>query len=1681
MSKSSRPESPEVDFSVIRTSIDMGHKMVDQILHGIHYGSEEVRNLLREECDFILECKVCRNLFRSFPNFVAHKRVYCLEYHEEKMQSEAMQSNISDTDTIVVQPVAPDDREKSSNNTPNTSSVVKEVIANQFEGKSKEYQFYTKVAEDVEKRKATKTTNSIVLTSMPGCSNAVQVQQSEGDVTESSSAQNSGAEKKQSPVKDTEKNKSSPTKNKNSIKDLCADLLKKQLGKTNQNEMTPVQNARPLRATTRSRKSSPRRSLEYTSIDNTAENNEVETEPMVVDEVSTDDNEKPEKDSINKDILVFCDTKKLSCKVCKIAFDTPSGLSKHVEKSHVKTVVKHRCPCCKQSFREFSFLTQHLKSVHQKSDMFINGLKARLNSRTYDKFEPSPSNSPVKSNKGNLINDPSGKLLSYSTGWKKCDKCSKVCWKAKSYRRHYASCKGPVPSQTSSPEKPKSQQNPVNNSAFTKLEEKLRASVIKTIYPDDGKRNIGKKANVESEGPSVKNVLSSEQKMKLSRDMINSKDGVSDFRSGQFCRGKQAIANAVRLLQSSPPASESASDNLSNRSRAVTSGAAQGKSYNLRVGNLSSDNSNPKEIVDNSREVTASKTVKDVSSLRQSEGVVVSKDLNRDSPGLKKLEKRLVREAGLEEATKVVYPCRNLFKEGAGNNNEIGKSIKTEADKSDSPIVMMKERRTRNESPEIKQLMEKLTREACEPGEKSVEGVNNESEKEKVTEAKDVDNDDEATNKVVEKSNMDEMVENEAESKGGEEKVSSLERRRSRTLRRESAPEQSSEKLMLDTNLSPASSPGRVTNHAASPTPSMTSTDSYNLKFKMTVQEMAELVESASLTKFAKERKKRARTILNKKQIKEAQKINPSLSRPMKRQVKKKNIVIRNVYGTRNRGQGSLDDIQDDIKSDSSSSPLARTEAQLKKLSREQKRLMNSAGFVEENLYRVSSVTKELEKDSDANKQIRKSRMNAENPVVEKVNDDKDKSSLEIIDINKTLAEVTKQNNLKKLKRKYKKKRKVKTPDDSNSTLKVRNTSVAKVHVRSRDSKDGDLKSSPEENTKNQSESRHRTRLSTGSIYFDSELLKLSPKKVEKIISDRNKQSNDKDGTSVDMSNSVTVKISYNDRRKPHSGHNRSKSAPQFYSLATGVKQCPKCKKRFWKTLTYRHHMSHSSCSDKKPSRKRALSNTPESKIDVEEKDDDTSDSKSKRSRGNTDEISNKDEPNSEKKAHESEKQGISAIDLDSSLKDGVNVNKELITQGSENLENVPTDEVDSISVPKNDNKSTNSKSGVAKDSNPGAELLTNTKQAKEATDAEIVGIEAVAGPSGSGAKQVNTADDNNDDENDDNDDSGSDFSGFSEDDLRTSELELCQIEMDDSLNHEDENTSKDKIVDDDDYFNDDGDDDDDFADEDGYNDLIDGAKMLFNMKQTRSTSHVTPRRPASNVTPRRSASKKTPRRPASNVTPRCQAAKVTPQRQATNVMPQSPAANVMPQRQATNVTPQNTASNETTQHSARRSSADKSPDVEEIWVYKRPGKPVTTLKIKGGNREFVTDVSNPNKIVVHCTKEVNKLIDEENMKCKQCDCPCTSMSNLRRHVIRHLGWKRYKCKLCSFACYDLSHCRLHTSRHHQVALTKCNFDEMMTDLKREANALRSVKRRKTREKTKEHASDEDIYKKTFL
>ncbi|XP_059615157.1 zinc finger protein 800 isoform X2 [Phlebotomus argentipes] len=66
-----------LDLSILRKPISTSITGFNEARKAYENGTEEVRQLMTNECDIVYECKVCRNIFRSLANFISHKRVYC--------------------------------------------------------------------------------------------------------------------------------------------------------------------------------------------------------------------------------------------------------------------------------------------------------------------------------------------------------------------------------------------------------------------------------------------------------------------------------------------------------------------------------------------------------------------------------------------------------------------------------------------------------------------------------------------------------------------------------------------------------------------------------------------------------------------------------------------------------------------------------------------------------------------------------------------------------------------------------------------------------------------------------------------------------------------------------------------------------------------------------------------------------------------------------------------------------------------------------------------------------------------------------------------------------------------------------------------------------------------------------------------------------------------------------------------------------------------------------------------------------------------------------------------------------------------------------------------------------------------------------------------------------------------
>ena len=92
-------------------------------------------------------------------------------------------------------------------------------------------------------------------------------------------------------------------------------------------------------------------------------------------------------------------------------------------------------------------------------------------------------------------------------------------------------------------------------------------------------------------------------------------------------------------------------------------------------------------------------------------------------------------------------------------------------------------------------------------------------------------------------------------------------------------------------------------------------------------------------------------------------------------------------------------------------------------------------------------------------------------------------------------------------------------------------------------------------------------------------------------------------------------------------------------------------------------------------------------------------------------------------------------------------------------------------------------------------------------------------------------------------------------------------------------------------------------------------------------------------------------------------------------------------------------------------------------------------------------------------------MVDDTKLACLKCHRHYGTISNLHRHAVRHLGWRRFKCKLCRYTAYNRSECTSHLHRVHTanvITQTKTEIENLILDLepermKRERPALSRV------------------------
>ncbi|CAH0605811.1 unnamed protein product [Chrysodeixis includens] len=95
-------ETDETDFALLRKPIHTSITGFGQARKIFDLATEELKDLLSNECDLLYECKVCRNIFRSLANFISHKRVYCKEKFSSSLHSHFIKATSTVTEIMKI-------------------------------------------------------------------------------------------------------------------------------------------------------------------------------------------------------------------------------------------------------------------------------------------------------------------------------------------------------------------------------------------------------------------------------------------------------------------------------------------------------------------------------------------------------------------------------------------------------------------------------------------------------------------------------------------------------------------------------------------------------------------------------------------------------------------------------------------------------------------------------------------------------------------------------------------------------------------------------------------------------------------------------------------------------------------------------------------------------------------------------------------------------------------------------------------------------------------------------------------------------------------------------------------------------------------------------------------------------------------------------------------------------------------------------------------------------------------------------------------------------------------------------------------------------------------------------------------------------------------------------------------
>ena len=166
------------DVSLLRQPIDLGTSGAVQVARCLQHGTQEVQDVLINECDLIFECKVCRSMFRGLPNFMAHKRVYCLMQYQD-MNMQYVLPHLNEPETVIVQPEAPPEPNEVKEESDDEEQLQTEVEPMRFPvmekmlQKQTELDFYNKAIERERLKQETKAMAQVRLSPIKGNPNAM--------------------------------------------------------------------------------------------------------------------------------------------------------------------------------------------------------------------------------------------------------------------------------------------------------------------------------------------------------------------------------------------------------------------------------------------------------------------------------------------------------------------------------------------------------------------------------------------------------------------------------------------------------------------------------------------------------------------------------------------------------------------------------------------------------------------------------------------------------------------------------------------------------------------------------------------------------------------------------------------------------------------------------------------------------------------------------------------------------------------------------------------------------------------------------------------------------------------------------------------------------------------------------------------------------------------------------------------------------------------------------------------------------------------------------------------------------------------------------------------------------------------------------------------------------------------